>query len=265
LLGPQNSLFWNLPFCLHAGSRLADQLWKEEIYQKRITAMTTVDKLLAQSPVFETLTDIQRKDLMDMSIQRSFRRDAVIAFAGDVWPYLFFIASGSINALKESVEGRSLIVTTFTTGDIFWGLAFFHEEMCMPVTLHACEETCIYLWSHERLLPFLLSEGRFSWELSRLMIHKMARASQILEEMVFQPVAGRLAKLLIDLARDEPQGAVTRSLTLDEMAARIGSTREMVCRFLHRFADEGLIDISRTEYSITDPRRLSGVAQSSKG
>ena len=52
-----------------------------------------------------------------------------------------------------------------------------------------------------------------------------------------------------------------RSLTQDEMAARLGSTREMVCRFLQRFADENLIKITRTEFEITDRARLAGLAQ----
>ena len=50
-----------------------------------------------------------------------------------------------------------------------------------------------------------------------------------------------------------PQSALrTYHLTLDEIAARIGSTREVVSRILHRFADQGLIDITRTEYMFND-------------
>ena len=74
-----------------------------------------------------------------------------------------------------------------------------------------------------------------------------------------------LAKLLVDTGGAEPQKAITRSLTLDEMAARIGSTREMVCRFLHRFADDGIIDITRTEFKITDQKRLLEISQNTKG
>ena len=45
------------------------------------------------------------------------------------------------------------------------------------------------------------------------------------------------------------------------MAARIGSTREMVCRLLQRFADEELIKITRTEFEITDRDRLMDMVQ----
>jgi CRP/FNR family transcriptional regulator len=202
--------------------------------------------------------------LVAEGVIRKYEKGQCITNAGDLWPYFFLLASGSIHALKYSLEGRSLVVTTFLPGDIFWGLAFFYEHMPMPVTLEATKTTKIYLWSIEQMHPILMENGQFSWELSRLMIGKMARASEILEEMAFQPVAGRLAKLLMENGPGTEQGVIQRSLTLDEMAARIGSTREMVCRFLHRFADEGIIDITRTEYKIVNPSRMEAMVQKNK-
>jgi CRP-like cAMP-binding protein len=78
-------------------------------------------------------------------------------------------------------------------------------------------------------------------------------------------VAGRLARLLIDYPGQAGPGPVARSLTLDEMASRIGSTREMVCRFLQRFADDDLIKITRTEFEINDRQRLQEMAQKVRG
>jgi len=227
--------------------------------------MSSVEQLFAQNPVFAALPPAKRECLIRDASVRSYRKGEVITHLGDDWPYLFIIAEGSVSALKKSLEGRSLVVATFVRGDIFWGLAFFHQDMPMPVALEAVEPTTIHLWSGERIHPLFKEEGRMSWELARLMILRMARASQILEEMAFQPVASRLAKLIMETSQKGRQDAISRSLTLDEMAARIGSTREVVCRFLHRFADDGIIDITRTEYRITDLERLAGISQSSKG
>lgn len=227
--------------------------------------MTSADKLLAQNHVFAVLSQAKREALLQEAAKHHYQKGETIALAGDLWPYLFIIVEGEVNARKSSIEGRSLVVTTFEKGDIFWGLAFFYEEMEMPVSLEAARSTRIYLWSRDQMHPLLIKEGAFAWELSRMMIMKMARASEILEAMAFQPVAGRLAKLLVETSSNSALGAVTRSLTLDEMAARIGSTREMVCRFLHRFADDGIIDITRTEFRVTDTGRLSELARFSKG
>ena len=220
--------------------------------------MTNMDKtLFSDNPIFNVLSESKLEALKQAASSHKYQKGQMITNAGDIWPFFFLVKSGAVQALKRSLEGRSLVVTTFCRGDIFWGLAFFYEFMEMPVALEAAQDTTIYLWSADRLHPFLKENGNFSWELSRLMIYKMARASEILEDMAFQPVAGRLAKLLIETGQDINKGYIYRSLTLDEMAARIGSTREMVCRFLHRFADDKIIDITRTEYRIMDQDRLN--------
>jgi CRP/FNR family transcriptional regulator len=135
----------------------------------------------------------------------------------------------------------------------------------MPVALKVDLQSSVLLWSRDQILPAILENGHVSWELSRLMVSRMLRASEILEELAFQPVAGRLAKLLIDFPGGITAGPIARSLTLDEMAARVGSTREMVCRLLQRFADDDLIKITRTEFEITDRDRLTEMMQKGRG
>jgi len=101
----------------------------------------------------------------------------------------------------------------------------------------------------------------FSWELSRLAMGRILYASEILESMTFHPIGVRLARLLMGISGGENQVAIERNLTLDDMAARIGSTREMVCRLLYKFSDEGLIRITRTEFTIMDQENLEKKAQ----
>ena len=181
-----------------------------------------------------------------------------MAAYGDVWPYLFLVTAGSIQAIKESSEGRSLIVLTLNPGELFWGMAFFEDAATLPVMLQAQSDSQVYLWSQEQMKPWLLANGRFSWELSRLAVRRMQRASIIVEELAFKPVASRLAGLLLDYYQDAADEPVPRSLTLDQMAAHIGTTREMVCRLLYRFSDQKLIHITRTEFVLNN---RSGLVQ----
>jgi CRP/FNR family transcriptional regulator len=143
-------------------------------------------------------------------------------------------------------------------------MAFFQDGIPNPVTLQFNLPSTIYLWQREAILPILLKNGSMIWELTRLMVNRMLHASEVIEGLAFQPVAGRLARLLIDYPGVVNQGPIVRSLTLDDMAARIGSTREMVCRFLQRFAEDGLIHITRTEFEIIDRKRLVVMAQKVK-
>jgi CRP/FNR family transcriptional regulator, cyclic AMP receptor protein len=221
--------------------------------------------LFAQNGVFSCLGVHERVDLLKQASMCDYLPGQYLTHAGDIWPYLFFISKGTISAIKESLEGRSLVATSFKPGEVFWGITFFHPQMPMPVALVVDTPCTVYTWSRQQMLPIILQNGEFSWELSRLMVSRMLRASEIVEELAFQPVAGRLARLLIDYPGHVGSGPVSRSLTLDNMAARIGSTREMVCRILQRFADDELISITRTEFEITNRDGLTKMMQKERG
>ncbi len=226
-----------------------------------MTPMTSLASKLAKNTVFGTLGERDQAQVIQLSISRNYDKDTWIVYDGEVWPYLFWVEGGTITVVKKSNEGRSLIVAMIGPGEIFWGMAFFLENAPMPVALTAYEPSRIHLWSRERLLPILLRNGQMSWELSCLMVNRMERASEIVKELAFQPVQGRLARLLLDRYGASSESPVHRDLTLDEMAAHIGSTREMVCRALYRFSDDGLIQITRTEFLFTDQGKLEDLAQ----
>jgi CRP/FNR family transcriptional regulator len=220
---------------------------------------------ISASPIFAHLDAAEQDLLARQDSLRDFQKGELLSLYGDVWPYLMLVMEGEIDAIKESGEGRRLLVSTFVPGDVFWGLAFFHNDAPMPVTLEARRPGSVALWPRERLLPAILSSGHMGWELCRIMSARMLRASEMVEELAFQPVAGRLAHFLVDLAPEAVGAPVPRSFTLDDMAAHIGTTREVVCRFLQRFADQGLIEITRSEFVIVERDRLSDLAQQVKG
>jgi CRP-like cAMP-binding protein len=91
------------------------------------------------------------------------------------------------------------------------------------------------------------------------MVARMLHAARM-EGLAFQPVAGRLLHLLAELPRREGRRAF-----LPTKWRRIGTTREMVCRFLYRLAGQGMISITRTEFAITDRKALLDLAQTVKG
>jgi CRP-like cAMP-binding protein len=226
--------------------------------------METKD-ILRDSAVFGSMAEPELDTLLDQALVRQYHKGQYLTHAGDIWPLLFILLKGSVTAVKESLEGRSFVATSFKPGEVFWGVSFFHPELPMPVALKVDQQSSALLWTREQILPIILKNGRVAWELSRLMVSRMLRASELVEELAFQPVAGRLAKLLIDFPGGITGGPIARSLTLDDMAARIGTTREMVCRLLQRFADQELIKITRTEFEITDRDRLTDMMQKVRG
>jgi CRP-like cAMP-binding protein len=206
---------------------------------------------LSGNQVFSHLSEIELQKMLACAQSRRVYGGEWIVHHGDVWPYLFFIQIGQVTAIKESPEGRSLTLATFGKGEIFWGLAFFIENAPMPAALKASGEGELLLWSHDNLMPLILKNGKLSWELSRLVIRRVQFASEIVEQLAFQPLTGRVARLLLEQYPAD-QNVVPRHLTLDEMASRVGTTREIVCRILYRLAEQGAIQINRTEFTFLD-------------
>ena len=221
-----------------------------------MVGMEQLRELLRTHPVFASLGVTERELLAKHAVRRELQKGETLALQGDVWPYLFLVAEGGLDAVKVSSEGRNLLVTTFGAGELFWGLAFFQDGAPLVVTLEAHSPVRVYLWSRRQVEPVFLAHGQMGWELCGLMIQRMQRASAIVEGLAFQPVAGRLARLLLDHFESAGDAAIARNLTLDEMAARVGTTREMVCRILYRFAEQGAIQINRTEFIFTDRKLL---------
>jgi CRP-like cAMP-binding protein len=200
------------------------------------------------------------KQVVDLAHPHAYAAGEFVTHHDDEWPYMVYIKEGALEAVKESPEGRSLLVYKLHAGDVFWGLTFFNERVRMPVSLRAAEETHLLVWSRQEILPLLLEHGHVLWSICTILIQRVQVASAIVENLAFQPVANRMAKMLIDTYGGRGSEPLSRDMTLDEMAARVGTTREMVCRVLYKFSDNQWIDITRTEFRLVDPQALVQLA-----
>jgi CRP-like cAMP-binding protein len=221
--------------------------------------MSDLQRMLIDTEPFARFDEEGISKLEALSLRRRYDDGEFVTCNGDLFPYLLLVEDGAIEAIKESAEGRSLVVLTLRRGEVFWGLTFFDEQAVMPVAMRSIGESSLIMWSREDLLPVMLDYSEVLWSLCGLFAHRVQRASDIVEDLAFQPVSGRIAKLLLDKFGGKESKPVARSLTLDEMAARVGTTREMVCRVLYRFSDDELIQITRTDFTLVDENRLAAL------
>ena len=221
--------------------------------------------LLSKNVPFSYLSEEKLKDVQRMAISRNFLKGEFVTHREDVWPYLLFVQTGEFHAIKESGQGRSFVIETFHSGDIFWGLSLFEDEKPNPMAIQAAEDGKLLLWNKEQIQKIISDDPQFAWGVFGLLAKKMGRASEIVEDVVFRPLPSRLANLLLHQFENAGDGFVSRELTLDDMAARIGSTREMVCKLLYQFSDKGIIDIHRTEFRINKRDELQSIVERMKG
>lgn len=215
-----------------------------------------LEELVRRNPVFLPMSAAWQARIIESASMRTLKKGEFLVHHGDHWPFVFMVISGTLNAVKESIEGRRLIILSLEMGELFWGLTFFDDDLIMPVAMEVNEDCRVALWERRVLLPAFLASGEAMWALGRLMVSRMQQASDIVEGLAFQPVASRLARLIVGRFGGIVNQPVARDLTLDEMAAMVGTSREHVCRILYRFANENLIEITRTEFVVKDPEGL---------
>ncbi len=221
--------------------------------------------LLAQNKVFSSLPPDEIRMIETLGIKRNYSKGEFVTYQGDKWPYLLFVQVGEFQALKELRNGRSFVIENFGPGEIFWGLALFDEGKHNPAAIQTAKKGKLLLWHKTQIEEIISRNPQVAWGLFNLLAQKMSRVGEMVEELVFQPLTGRLANLLIEQFDMADGDVISRDLTLDQMAARIGSTREMVCKILYQFSDEKIIDIQRTQLKINDRPRLCEIASRMKG
>lgn len=220
---------------------------------------------LSQSIVFSSIPLKGIQEIQNLATLREYFKGEFVTHEADIWPYLLFVKSGQFQVLKESASGRSFVIDNLGSGNIFWGLALFENNKSNPAAIRAFINGEILLWHKHQIEGIISNNPQVAWGLFNLLAKKMGRVGEMVEELVFQPLTGRLANLLIGQFDEAGEDVISRDLTLDEMAARIGSTREMVCKILYQFSDEDIIDIHRTEMKINDRRKLDEIANTLKG
>lgn len=214
---------------------------------------------LSKAPVFSKLTERERQELLERAVEKRFRKDEYVCWQGEVWSHVAYIASGRLEWAMLSPEGRRQVVFQLKPCDVVWGHSVV-DGLPMPASLEVREDTLLYLWERDDIMPVIFRNAQAAWDVSHILIHYMRRVREVVYGFAFHPVAGRLARLLLSHYAHVDGKSAPRDLTLDQMADTVGTTRELVSRTLHRFADEGIIRVNRMEFAFLDRDKLETLA-----
>ncbi len=221
--------------------------------------MNKLSNGLAKAPVFKKLTAADRAELLELAEIKTYRKGEFICWQDEVWSNVIYIASGRVEWTMLSPAGKRQVVFGRQAGDVIWGHSIFDNQP-MPASLEVMARCRVYQWPGEVIVPIVSRNVEAVWEVSRLLTTAMRHVREIVYGFAFHPVAGRLARLLLNYYQPVEGQPAPRDLTLEEMAANVGTTRELVCKVLYRFSDEKMIHITRTEFVFTDREKLEQLA-----
>jgi CRP/FNR family transcriptional regulator len=221
--------------------------------------MHTLNTCLKESPVFSKLSSTEHTELARLAVRKTYHKGEFICMQGDNWPYVLYLASGRLGWSMLSPDGKRHVVFRLDDCAVVWGHSLF-DSGPMPASLEVMEESDVYFWYGEQILPVISRNVEAVWDITRELVGMMRQVREIVYGFAFHPVAGRLARLLLTHYHPVEGQQAPRDLTLDEMADSIGTTRELVSKTLHRFADEGIIEISRMQFVFTNRDELEQLA-----
>ena len=222
--------------------------------------MSDLMKKLANAEFFGKFSEEDRAALAELALSRRLRAGEYFCHQGDIWSHVSFLAEGAMDWVMLSVGGKEQVLFSLTPNDVFWGHSIFDDKP-MPASLKATKDSLAYRWDRDDILPILYRHPETLWEITAMLTDTMRKAREIIYGLAFQPVAGRLATLLLDRFSDPKDLSVERDLTLDAIASRVASSPEVICRVLQQFQREGVLEVTRASITLHDRTALEKLAE----
>jgi CRP/FNR family cyclic AMP-dependent transcriptional regulator len=223
-------------------------------------------ELLRQIPYLRSVPGADVRALVTSLRERRYQAGDVIFRKGDPSEGLGVVLSGRVRTVISSPEGREQVLKMFGPGRTFADIAVFDDEP-QPAEAIADSESAVVFISQADLLDCLKQHPDAAIDVIRLFASRLRAYKQMVEDLSLRTVVARVARLLVDRARGaqtliEESASSHPEYTQDEIAAMVGSVREVVQRALKTLEYAGLIQMARGRIQIFDVDALDGWAES---
>jgi CRP-like cAMP-binding protein len=215
---------------------------------------------LKNSEYFSTLSEDMIDELAPGTDLCHFERDEIICWRGEPCKGLFMIQNGSVKLYRLSQNGRELIINVLENGATFNEVPVFDQGM-NPVNVSALVESDIWIVDAEAIRQTMLFYPEMAQAVIEKLCNNLRMVVGIVEELSFCQVTNRLARLITQLSPDQLTGSNQKRITQDQLAARLGTVREVVARSLRKLEQSGAIYVQRGQIQILDQELLKAWAQ----
>jgi CRP/FNR family transcriptional regulator len=212
---------------------------------------------LRRIPLFGDLPQETLGRLARVAIRRTYEADETIILEGAPCRAAYFVAKGHVRASRVSPEGREQVLARLGPGRGFNTVPPFQPRGVNHATVRAVDQVTLYAVAKEDLLRLVGEEATLALALLRDFADRLDHLTDLVEDLSLRTVRGRLARFLLEQAE---AGEVTANWTQAEIAARLGTVREMIGRTLRAFADAGLIQMDRQRIVLLDREGLEAEA-----
>jgi len=192
-----------------------------------------------------TLLDADLEAMGLHAIARSYPKNTIIVSEGDRTDSLYVILEGRVKVYVSDDAGRDVVLLTQGPGEYFGELVL--DEGPRSASVMTLEPSRFLVVPQQDFHDFVVKNPAFALSLIEKLIGRVRSLTASVKSLALMDVYGRVARLLLELAEESGgQLAITQRLTQQEIASRIGASREMVSRILKDLSTGGYVTQSRT-------------------
>jgi CRP/FNR family transcriptional regulator len=215
-----------------------------------------IEKVLRKAPLFAGLSENEMAALRRRVSSKKYDRGELLFSEGDACRGLFLVGRGKIRIFKVSASGREQILSVEGPGSSFAELPVF-DGGNYPASAAASEESEVLFISRKDFQEFCREHPEVGLKVIAVVGARLRRLVGIIEDLSFTTVRQRLIGLIVRLAqasstRTSDGVHVELTKTQQDLAAELGTVRELVSRNLGRLQAEGFLDVNGRNIIVKD-------------
>jgi len=214
------------------------------------------EAVLRKTPLFANLTETEMRALRTRVTSKQFHRGELLFNEGDPCAGLFLVASGKIRIFKLSAAGREQVLAVEGPGSSFAELPVF-DGGSYPASATALEDAEVLFISRRDFQNFCREHPDVALKVIAVVGSRLRRLVGIIEDLSFTTVRQRLISVLLRMAQETgspSKEGIRLELTKShqDLAAELGTVRELVSRNLSRLQAEGFLEVDGRKIVVKD-------------
>ena len=170
----------------------------------------------------------------------TFAKDSMIIREGEHGDTMFVILAGRVKVFSSSRDGKEVILDTHGPGETIGEMAL--DEGLRSASVITLEPTTCSLITRDMMRRYVAANPDFALQLIAKLIRRTRIAVENVKRLALLDVYGRLTGLISSLTPEQcGVGVLTERMTQQELAERVGASRDMVSRILHDLAEGGFV------------------------
>ena len=213
-----------------------------------------------QVSFFADLSEEEIQALSSATKRRTFRSGEVIFHRDDPGQVLYMIKEGKVKICIISPDGQEVSLTVFGKGEVFGEFALL-DGLPRSADAVALEKVECYTLQRSDFQNAILKNPKISILVLEALSKRLRNTNNMVEDLIFLDVYGRVAKKLLELAdahgvKTEEGVVIDVRLTQQELASMVGASRESVNKVLGYFTDKNFISTDKHRITIHNTNDL---------